>query len=81
MVSPFSPPNDVATDDSRIDTRKELVVGLIDTLGVFNALKMLENAGKTALKKATASDADAVTVIPPSDYASRFRAGTSSQYS
>lgn len=78
-VSPSFPPEDVVTDDSCADTKKELVVGLIDTLGVFNALKMLENAGKTALKKATASDADAVTVIPPSDYASRFRAGTSSR--
>jgi len=57
------------------DARKELVVGLIDTLGVFNTLKMLENAGKTALKKATASDVDAVTVLPPSEYAARFRQG------
>lgn len=60
----------------RKDSRKELVVGLIDTLGVFNTLKMLESAGKTALKKATASDADAVTVLPPQDYAARFRQGS-----
>ncbi|KAI5475980.1 hypothetical protein MNV49_000539 [Pseudohyphozyma bogoriensis] len=57
------------------DSRRELVVGIIDSLGVFNTLKMLENAGKTALKKATAADADDVTVIPPADYAHRFRQG------
>lgn len=57
------------------DEKKELVVGLIDTLGVFNTLKMLENVGKTALKKATSSDTETVTILPPSDYASRFRQG------
>ncbi|KAM0747524.1 SAICAR synthase-like protein, partial [Meredithblackwellia eburnea MCA 4105] len=55
------------------DTTHELVVGLIDIISVFNLAKMLENAGKTALKKATASEPESVTVIPPSDYALRFR--------
>ncbi|KAK4699611.1 hypothetical protein P7C70_g6650, partial [Phenoliferia sp. Uapishka_3] len=55
------------------DTTNELVVGLIDIISVFNLAKMLENAGKTALKKATSTNADSVTVIPPADYALRFR--------
>ncbi|KAL8277105.1 hypothetical protein RQP46_010533 [Phenoliferia psychrophenolica] len=55
------------------DTTHELVVGLIDIISVFNLAKMLENAGKTALKKATQADADSVTVLPPADYALRFR--------
>lgn len=47
---------------------------LTQTLAVFNTLKMVENAGKTVLKKATGSDVDAVTIQPPSDYAARLRA-------
>lgn len=58
-----------------LDTTHELVVGLIDIISVFNLAKMLENAGKTALKKATSEKADTVTVLPPEDYALRFRQG------
>ena len=42
-------------------SKTELVVGLIDTLGVFNTLKRLENQVKTGVKKATAA---CVLVIP-----------------
>ncbi|GAA5855603.1 hypothetical protein JCM8547_001612 [Rhodosporidiobolus lusitaniae] len=54
------------------DSRSELVVGLIDTIGVFDTRKRLEHAAKTAAKLATASDVAAVTVLPPSEYAERF---------
>lgn len=57
------------------DERKELVVGLIDTLGVFDLRKRLENQVKTGLKIAAREDANSVTVLPPSDYALRFRQG------
>ncbi|BGP47232.1 hypothetical protein JCM10450v2_003084 [Rhodotorula kratochvilovae] len=56
------------------DTHSELVVGLIDTLGVFNTLKVLEHHTKTAVRLATASDSSSVTVLPPDDYAKRFLA-------
>ncbi|GAA5878561.1 hypothetical protein JCM1840_007450 [Sporobolomyces johnsonii] len=54
------------------DSRSTLVVGLIDTLGVFNTLKVLEHQAKTAVKLALASDSSSVTVLPPSEYAKRF---------
>ncbi|GAA6031138.1 hypothetical protein JCM8097_004022 [Rhodosporidiobolus ruineniae] len=54
------------------DHRRELVVGLIDTIGVFNALKRVEHLGKTIVKHATASEASDVTVLPPREYADRF---------
>ncbi|GAA5894532.1 hypothetical protein JCM8208_006266 [Rhodotorula glutinis] len=54
------------------DTHQELVVGLIDTLGVFNTLKTLEHHTKAAMRLATASDPSSVTVQPPADYARRF---------
>ncbi|GAA5994179.1 1-phosphatidylinositol-3-phosphate 5-kinase [Rhodotorula paludigena] len=53
------------------DAAQELVVGLIDTLGVFNTLKVIEFHTKTAVKL---SDAASVTVQPPHDYARRFLA-------
>ncbi|GAA6051243.1 hypothetical protein JCM3770_005888 [Rhodotorula araucariae] len=56
------------------DAHSELVVGLIDTLGVFNTLKVLEHHTKTAVRLATASDSSSVTVLPPEDYAKRFLA-------
>ncbi|GAA5986930.1 hypothetical protein JCM10908_000958 [Rhodotorula pacifica] len=56
------------------DSRGELIVGLIDILGVYNALKLLEHQAKTAVKLATAADASTVTVLPPQDYAKRFLA-------
>ncbi|SCV71037.1 BQ2448_3799 [Microbotryum intermedium] len=55
------------------DEKKELVIGLIDTLGVFNTLKLVEHQVKSGVKKATASDANQVTVLPPTDYATRFK--------
>lgn len=54
---------------------KELVVGLIDVLGVFDIRKRLEHQIKTRAKLATGADAATVTVLPPEDYAARFRHG------
>ncbi|GAA5927742.1 uncharacterized protein JCM15063_005981 [Sporobolomyces koalae] len=52
------------------DAQCTLVVGLIDTLGVFNTLKVIEHSAKKAL----AADAASVTVCPPTEYAKRFLA-------
>jgi hypothetical protein len=58
-------------------SRKELVVGLIDVLGVFDIRKRLEHQIKTGAKLATGADAATVTVLPPENYAARFRQGES----
>lgn len=60
--------------------RKELVVGLIDVLGVFDIRKRLEHQIKTGAKLATGADAATVTVLPPEDYAARFRHGESASF-
>lgn len=61
------------------DEAKEIVIGLIDTLGVFSALKFVEHQLKTGVKRATGGGE--VTVLPPSDYAERFKKGTRTQSS
>ncbi|GAA5823555.1 hypothetical protein JCM11251_000679 [Rhodosporidiobolus azoricus] len=62
------------------DSRSELVVGLIDTIGVFNHLKQVEYRAKTAVKLLNASDPSAVTVLPPSEYAARFLTAMDERY-
>ncbi|GAA5907063.1 hypothetical protein JCM6882_005159 [Rhodosporidiobolus microsporus] len=62
------------------DSRSELVVGLIDTIGVFNTLKLVEHRAKTAVKLLNASDPSAVTVLPPSEYAKRFLTAMDERY-
>ncbi|GAA6061162.1 hypothetical protein JCM10212_005748 [Sporobolomyces blumeae] len=54
------------------DAQASLSLGLIDTLGVFNTLKIIEHSAKKGIKLALASDASDVTVCPPSEYGSRF---------
>ncbi|GAA5983838.1 hypothetical protein JCM5350_007568 [Sporobolomyces pararoseus] len=54
------------------DTKCTLVVGLIDTLGVFNTIKVLEHSAKKGIKMALSSDPNSVTVCPPTEYAKRF---------
>ncbi|GAA5962584.1 hypothetical protein JCM3765_003738 [Sporobolomyces pararoseus] len=54
------------------DTKCTLVVGLIDTLGVFNTIKVLEHSAKKGIKMALSSDTNSVTVCPPTEYAKRF---------
>ncbi|GAA5892559.1 uncharacterized protein JCM6883_007397 [Sporobolomyces salmoneus] len=56
------------------DTKCTLLVGLIDTLGVFNKFKVLESSAKKGLKMALSADASSVTVCPPTEYAKRFLA-------
>lgn len=62
------------------DAERLIHVGVIDTLGTFNALKRLESLSKTGIKLATLGDTDAVTVLPPLEYAERFKHAMSTYF-
>ncbi|KAF9989278.1 1-phosphatidylinositol-3-phosphate 5-kinase, partial [Entomortierella chlamydospora] len=51
------------------DERKELVVGIVDSIGTYAGYKRIESKGKTTLRGAK----DSVTVLPPQQYKTRFK--------
>ncbi|KAJ1553076.1 hypothetical protein HK405_009026, partial [Cladochytrium tenue] len=52
------------------DLKREMIVGIVDFIGPYTWYKRLETRSKTTLK---GGREDAVTVIPPEQYADRFR--------
>ncbi|KAI9204601.1 uncharacterized protein BJ171DRAFT_423957 [Polychytrium aggregatum] len=56
--------------------KKELVGGIVDIIGTYTWYKKLESRGKLAL----ANDKESVTVLPPVEYARRFRESIESYF-
>ncbi|KAI8807427.1 hypothetical protein BJ742DRAFT_679041 [Cladochytrium replicatum] len=55
------------------DDKKELVVGIVDFIGTYTWYKRLETQGKMAVNT-TLRGGKLCTVLPPAEYAERFRA-------